>query len=281
MGAGVDQQAVRAAAEALDRADAVVVTAGAGIGVDSGLPDFRGDEGFWRAYPPYRDLGVSFVEMANPTAFRTDPAFAWGFYGHRRALYRSTAPHEGFRILSRWVDEAPDGGFVVTSNVDGHFHESDVDPEGIWEVHGTLRYDQCLDACGQPPFGAGPDVDVDETTMRAVGSLPRCPACGGLARPNVLMFGDGGWDPVLSDAQERRFRGFLADVEGARIVVVELGAGTALPTIRRLGETLAAHDGATLVRVNPREPHGPPGTIALAGGARDCLQAIDRARAVV
>src|SRR5690554_2143111 len=128
----MDQQAVRAAASALDDAEAIIVTAGAGIGVDSGLPDFRGDDGFWRAYPPYRDLGVSFTQMASPAAFHTDPAFAWGFYGHRRALYRATAPHAGFAILSRWVDEAPEGGFVVTSNVDGHFHDSDLDPEGIW-----------------------------------------------------------------------------------------------------------------------------------------------------
>lgn len=271
----MDRRAVRAAAEALAAADAVVVTAGAGMGVDSGLPDFRGDEGFWRAYPPYRDLGVSFVEMASPAAFLTDPRFAWGFYGHRRALYRSTTPHEGFEVVSRWLDQAPQGGFVVTSNVDGHFHAADLDPETIWEVHGTLRLDQCLHECGVDPFGAGPDLEVDMATMRAVGPMPTCPACGGPTRPNVLMFGDGGFDPVLTDAQERRFATFLADVAGSRLTVVELGAGTAVPTIRRIGQHLVGRHGATLVRVNPREPDGPPGTISLASGARDGLVAVD------
>ncbi len=114
----MDRAQVSAAARAVADADAVVVTAGAGMGVDSGLPDFRGDEGFWNAYPPYRDLGRSFTQLADPIGFLTDARSAWGFYGHRRALYRSTTPHDGFAILSRWVDDAPGGGFVVTSNVD-------------------------------------------------------------------------------------------------------------------------------------------------------------------
>jgi NAD-dependent SIR2 family protein deacetylase len=71
------------AAAAIEQADALMIGAGAGMGVDSGLPDFRGTEGFWRAYPPYARLGLNFAAMANPRWIATDPAFAWGFYGHR------------------------------------------------------------------------------------------------------------------------------------------------------------------------------------------------------
>lgn len=271
----MDPSNLRRAVDLLASADAVVVAAGAGMGIDSGLPDFRGAEGFWRAYPPYRDLDVSFTDMASPTAFHRDPALAWGFYGHRRRLYRTTRPHDGYDVLSRWVDDAPEGGFVVTSNVDGHFHAADFDPEAVWEVHGTLRYDQCLGRCGAEPFGAGPDVEVDRTTMRAVGALPACPTCGGLARPNVLMFGDAGFDPVLTDAQERRFAGFLSDVTGARLVVVEVGAGTAVPTIRRIGQFLVHQHGAELVRINPDEPGDGSSTVSLAAGALEALHALD------
>jgi hypothetical protein len=77
------QAGYAAAARLIDQADALVIAAGAGIGVDSGLPDFRGAEGFWRAYPALGRAGLRFEEIASPAAFRADPELAWGFYGHR------------------------------------------------------------------------------------------------------------------------------------------------------------------------------------------------------
>src|SRR3982751_1480380 len=71
------------AARAIRASEAIVIGAGAGMGVDSGLPDFRGGQGFWKAYPPYAELGLDFVLLANPRLFSTDPKLAWGFYGHR------------------------------------------------------------------------------------------------------------------------------------------------------------------------------------------------------
>jgi len=56
--------AIQAAATVIDNADALVILAGAGMGVDSGLPDYRGDEGLWRAYPRLKHLGLSIAEMA-------------------------------------------------------------------------------------------------------------------------------------------------------------------------------------------------------------------------
>ena len=75
-------QALDRAAEVIAEAEALLITAGAGIGVDSGLPDFRGQHGFWNAYPPYRKLGLDFVDLANPAWFEDDPTLAWGFYDH-------------------------------------------------------------------------------------------------------------------------------------------------------------------------------------------------------
>ena len=72
------------AAAAIRGARALVVATGAGMGVDSGLPDFRGDQGFWNAYPVYERLGLSFVDAANPDPFDEDPAFGWGAPPARR-----------------------------------------------------------------------------------------------------------------------------------------------------------------------------------------------------
>src|SRR5947209_3431050 len=94
-----DDAAVQRAARAVASADALLIAAGAGMSVDSGLPDFRGVQGFWRAYPPYEQLGLGFSSLANPRWFTADPALAWGFYGHRLNLYRAARPHDGFRVL--------------------------------------------------------------------------------------------------------------------------------------------------------------------------------------
>ena len=85
----------------LSRADALIISAGAGMGVDSGLPDFRGNHGMWQAYPELGKQRIDFTEIANPSAFHRHPRLAWGFYGHRLALYRKTQPHIGFELLNR------------------------------------------------------------------------------------------------------------------------------------------------------------------------------------
>jgi NAD-dependent SIR2 family protein deacetylase len=183
----------------------LLIGAGAGMGVDSGLPDFRGAHGFWRAYPPYAKLGLDFAALADPRWFRDDPELAWGFYGHRLGLYRRTRPHRGFRILRRWADCMPGGWFVYTSNVDGQFQRAGFDPDRVVEDHGAIDRMQCTGDCGVGVFPAdGYTVRVDGATMRAVGPLPACPSCGALARPNILMFGDRDWDPSRADAQRSR-----------------------------------------------------------------------------
>ncbi len=272
----MDYHLIDRAAEAINNAEALLICAGAGMGVDSGLPDFRGDEGFWNAYPPLRDLGISFVEMANPGWFEQDPTLAWGFYGHRLNLYRDTSPHRGFEILKGWAENMSHGAFVFTSNVDGHFQRSGFSDDTVLECHGSLNHLQCSSPCGYSIWSAHTTrVEVDEETFRASGILPCCPDCGTLARPNVLMFGDYGWVPHRSHAQESRFRSWMASVPDGGLVVVELGAGTAVPTVRYAAERAIDSAGGTLIRINIREPQVPRGEIGIAAGALETLEAIE------
>ncbi len=101
----------------IEEADSILITAGAGMGVDSGLPDFRGNEGFWKAYPIIKDLGIGFQGMANPKWFTSNPKLAWAFYGHRLNLYRDTIPHNGFKLLLDLVEKKKNDYFIFTSNV--------------------------------------------------------------------------------------------------------------------------------------------------------------------
>ncbi|OXM70560.1 SIR2 family NAD-dependent protein deacylase [Amycolatopsis vastitatis] len=262
------------AAELLDGAGALLICAGAGMGVDSGLPDFRGGEGFWRAYPPYARLGLRFEELADPRHFAEDPELAWGFYGHRLELYRKTVPHDGFRLLRSFGAHLPGGVRVFTSNVDGQFQAAGF--EFVAEAHGSIHHLQCLSGCTSGIWPAEMAVVVDEETMRAVPPLPSCPRCGGLARPNILMFGDFSWVPDRSQAQLDELTAWRRTARD--LVVVELGAGQAVPTVRRYAELASAATGA-LIRINPREPEIRHGRgVSIAAGARETLTTLLAAR---
>ncbi|WP_136525846.1 SIR2 family NAD-dependent protein deacylase [Geomonas ferrireducens] len=260
----------------LAAAQALVVTAGAGMGVDSGLPDFRGDTGFWRAYPLYERLGISFVDAANPDHFEHDPAFGWGFYGHRTNLYRDTIPHTGFTLLLEWAARYRLDFFVATSNVDGQFQKAGFAEESILEFHGSIHHLQCTRPCSERIWDNRETFRIDEATMRS-DHVPLCPRCGSAARPNILMFGDYAWVGERTRRQEERFRQFLSSQSGKRIVVVELGAGTAIPTVRAASERIGALSGARVIRINPREPQIQRPHLSLPCGALEGLSGIEDA----
>ncbi|MBL8472795.1 MAG: NAD-dependent deacetylase [Rhodocyclaceae bacterium] len=261
-------------AEYIAAADSIVICAGAGMGVDSGLPDFRGPSGFWRAYPALGQARIAFEEIANPAAFERDPQLAWGFYGHRLALYRNTQPHAGFAILNAIAGRLPHGAFVFTSNVDGQFQLGGSAPERVVECHGSIHRLQCANVCSDDIWPAEFEPLLDQANCRMLGELPACPRCGGLARPNVLMFGDWNWIPRYTEEQRHRMHDWLYAV--GRPVVIELGAGTQVPTVRMTAEYL----GAPILRINPREPQLPAGRgESLALGALEALRGIEAALA--
>lgn len=264
------------AAELIRTADLFIITAGAGMGVDSGLPDFRGNQGFWQAYPPYARLGLSFVECANPEHFMRNPPFGWGFYGHRTNLYRSTVPHRGFEIIKKWINLKNAPAFVVTSNVDGQFQKAGFDEGQILEVHGSIHWLQCCTPCCDTIWPNREEITVDETSMQAL-TIPRCPRCKGVSRPNILMFGDWSWLQQRTEQQDQRFRHFLDQHTNEKIVVIEMGAGTAVPTIRSMSERIGwNYHNATVIRINLREPEIKPPNIGLACGALEGLERIDK-----
>ena len=267
-------------AEALSHAEGLLIGAGAGMGVDSGLPDFRGTSGFWKAYPPLAKLGIQFEDMANPRWFKESPELAWGFYGHRLNLYRMTEPHYGFSLLLKWTREQNLSSFVFTSNVDGHFQRSGFSEDSVTECHGSLLHLQCVDQCGQEIWPLPPDlrVKVDHETLHALDPLPACPRCGGLARPNILMFSDWEWDPRRTNEQGIRLNEWLEQNEEAKLCIIELGAGPNIPTVRTTCEQAWHSSDGTFLRINPRDHQVPEGAFSLAVGAKEALQAIEEFR---
>jgi NAD-dependent SIR2 family protein deacetylase len=262
---------IEAAAELINNTDAILIGAGAGMGVDSGLPDFRGTEGFWNEYPKLEALGKSFEDMANGDLFFDKPELAWWFYGHRFNLYRKTQPHEGFDILKKLSFTKPT--FVFTSNVDGHFQKTGFNSKQVLERHGSINHLQCSYGCSDLiwPITSLP-FRSSEQDLSIEGSYPHCPNCGGIARPNILMFNDNWWVSDRTRMQNSNFHNWLDEHCGKKITAIELGAGKAIPSVR----IACSNNAKNLIRINPAHCNVSKGQIAMRMSALSALTEIDK-----
>ena len=150
---------------------------------------------------------------------------------------------------------------MFTSNVDGQFQKAGFG-HAVLECHGSIHHlqplhprdgSELLDASG---FEL-PEVDPQTLRLPAE-SVPR-DATGSVLRPNILMFNDWGWDSSRTDSQQRPHGQWLRDLQasGSPAVVIECGAGTAIPTVRQTSECVAHLLGCPLIRINPRESQVP------------------------
>lgn len=263
------------ALQLIQSAKRLIITAGAGMGVDSGLPDFRGVGGFWRVYPALAKLNKSFQTMATPSLFENDPTLAWGFYGLRLKSYRAVIPHEGFEILRRWTELKKKDYFIYTSNVDGQFQKAGFEEKRIHECHGSIHHLQCIGTCTEDIWSASEFMPlVDEELCHLVNARPLCPNCGGLSRPNILMFNDWSWLSWRSESQLDRLHDWLA--LGGDTVLIEVGSGNAIPSVRNFAERLIRKNQVNLIRINTTDAAvGRAVDVGLEGGALDVLRVLD------
>jgi NAD-dependent deacetylase len=167
----------------LARALRVVVFTGAGVSAESGVPTFRGAGGLWKTFKP--------EDLATPIAFGRDPQLVWEWYGWRRQAVGRCLPNAAHVALARWM-LARLGVTLVSQNVDD-LHEraaraaaGDAVAAGRAEpvrLHGSLFHDHCT----RCTYRAEARGAVDATS---IATLPHCPECGGLLRPDVVWFGE-------------------------------------------------------------------------------------------
>jgi NAD-dependent deacetylase len=227
--------------EALGGGGSVVVLTGAGVSAESGIPTFRGKEGYWtvgsREYHPQ--------ELATHEAFERMPWDVWAWYLYRRSVCRAAEPNAGHAALVRW-DRALAGRFaLITQNVDGLHVRAGSPVERTFPIHGDINLMRCAADCtldrypipeAIPAFGKG-DVVLPEHVAALV-----CPRCGGMARPHVLWFDESYDEPRFFLDTARRL------ASRASVVVV---AGTSAQTnLPWQVVTLAARAGAVIVDIN-------------------------------
>jgi NAD-dependent deacetylase len=228
-----------------------VVLTGAGISTESGIPDFRSEEGIWARYDP--------AEVAHIDAFRRYPARVWEFYALRLEALAQAQPNAGHRALAElegqgWIRA------VVTQNVDGlHLRAGSRD---VVEMHGSLREAACIH-CG---------IRVAMEDAAAGLPLPACPECGEVLKPGVVMFGELLPAVALARAQALAREAELLLVVGSALEVHPVAA---LP-----GETLAA-GGAIAIVNRGSTPWDSRADVVIDAGAGETLGALTAALGMV
>jgi NAD-dependent deacetylase len=159
----------------------IVVLTGAGISAESGVPTFRGDEGLWKEYRA--------EELATPDAFQHDSLLVWQFYDWRREVVAGCKPNPAHRMLAQ-IEQTSQDFSLITQNVDGlHFRAGN---EHVIELHGSLWKLKCT-SCGE----RWEDRQVPLPKLP-----PLCPSCKGLARPDVVWFGERLQEKILQSAEQ-------------------------------------------------------------------------------
>ena len=228
------------AREWIASAAAVSVLTGAGISAESGIPTFRGESGLWKNFKP--------EELATPEAFARDPKLVWEWYNWRRELIAKAQPNAGHRALVE-LEIRKRNFTLITQNVDG-LH--DLAGSGkMLKLHGDIWRMRCTQ-CG----GNWPD-------RRA--TLPKLPphcACGGLARPGVVWFGEPLPDGMMLEAEHAVHSSQVFLVVGTSAVVYP--AAGLIP--------LAKSAKVKVIEVNPEEtPYSEMVDCSLRGKAGEVL----------
>lgn len=154
----------------LKKARKILFITGAGVSAESGIPTFRGKEGWWRNYNP--------MELASPEGFARDPKTVWEWYNYRRQIIRQAEPNPAHITIAKFEQHFP-LVLVATQNVDG-LHQAGGSKKLV-EVHGSIWRTRCT---RENLIFARDEIDTEKEIP------PRCPHCGALLRPDVVWFGE-------------------------------------------------------------------------------------------
>jgi NAD-dependent deacetylase len=254
--------------ERIRSAPRLTLLTGAGVSAASGVPTFRGADGLWRQYRA--------TDLATPDAFARDPRLVWEWYGWRRERVAACRPNRAHEVIAAWTMRNPHC-HLVTQNVDDlHVRAasqlgSTQGSERLIRLHGSIWELSCWKRCATSPRSWRDERIVLAAEATGEGGtlqeLPTCPACGGLARPAVVWFGES-LDP--------------RDVEAALDATacdVYLTVGTSAVVYPAAGFLHAARQhGAFTGEINLEEtPASSSVDVAIRAPAEEALDAIEAA----
>ena len=210
----------------------IVILTGAGISAESGIPTFRGAEGYWRVGSRNHQP----TEMATAAAFASMPEEVWRWYLFRRGVCRAAAPNAAHLALVGLEERLGERFLLVTQNVDGLHLRAGNSLERTFQIHGNIDFCRCMRGCSPAvrPLPAALAVDWSKERSLTAAELTalRCD-CGDWLRPHVLWF-----DESYDEPRYRYVSALRAAERAAALVVVGTSGATTLPA--RMCEIVAA-----------------------------------------
>jgi NAD-dependent deacetylase len=219
----------------------VLVLTGAGVSAESGVPTFRGVDGYWRNLDP--------TTLATPEAFARDPQLVWDWYRERRQRIRNARPNAAHEAVAR-LAQRTDEFLLVTQNVDDLHTRAGIPAQRMVQIHGDIFVTRCSRCEFSERGGVGSPEPHMRGRLRSIAptsendvNLPRCADCHALMRPGVVWFGE-----QLSRNELERIENFI---DGGSCDVVIVAGTTATFGYIMNWALRASRDGAELIEVNP------------------------------
>ena len=307
---------IQAAAHHISECDFLLVATGAGFSADSGLPTYNDVA----KNPIYEKQAIDYSDLCRISCLRQRPALFYGFWGSCFNAYQNAEPHAGYDILKKWCQQREDY-YLYTSNVDGHFRRKGFATNRMHEMHGaidtwlevesiegieTIMEDKphVLDTFFRFPIDN--QLELQPDILKQVFSDKKSRLCSQVTpsyRPKVLMFDDGlevhksmGLHESSNDYQtwEESMESRMEGNNDFKLVVLEIGCGTKVPSVRRECEDVVADTASRAtgkipspsrfvhIRINPDDYEinndnstEEITTIGIQGGALETLCAID------
>jgi NAD-dependent deacetylase len=232
---------IEALGQRLRSGQRLTVMSGAGISAESGIPTFRGPDGYWtvgsQVYHPQ--------QMATRAMFDRLPWEVWRWYLYRMGVCRRALPNPGHRAVVGLERLLGDRFVLITQNVDGLHLRAGSSPQRTLQIHGNVFFMRCAGDCSEAIYPLPAQVPAkmpDEILTDTEAALLCCPRCGGLARPHVLWF-----DETYNEIHYRFQSALEAAAATGVLIVVGTSGATNLPNqvVR-----IAKSRGALVVDVN-------------------------------
>ncbi len=234
----------------------ITVLTGAGVSAESGIPTFRGPEGYWRVgsvnYQPH--------EISTYTMLQEQPLEVWKWFLYRRGVCRAAEPNPGHLAIVRMEALLGERFRLVTQNVDGLHLRAGNSLERTYQVHGNLNYMRCFTCSGSVkpvPESIGPKERGEDLSPDEIDAL-KCPGCGAMTRPHVLL-----WDEIYNEEFYRFESSLKTGADTALLIIVGTAGATNLPN-QLVAQVF--HNQGTIIDINIeknrfsetalRSPHG-------------------------